>query len=369
MGPGLRRVAGRPAGAVSRPAATPAPGTTPALAPTEPAASDRVRALLDGTPVVPVDEAAWFPFRVLQIAARVSGELPAPTAPQVVGDTVVWSLVAPVGADRDAGPRAAVCSEVSRLESRIVCAVDRVTVGAAERARMAFGWRRASGETTADLATPLRALSRLDTGMCLVSAERTLRTLEIRVRAPSVQALGTSLALIAAAPRLSDLILLGREAGGGAGGGGVYHLSWPTDRVDRDTGTLGADPWPSRCDEHAMVGGDAPSRARAMALVSIEGERARGAVVALAQHEWLVTDDDQLGDATVASVTPRGVYLRRGVSPRARPILARFAPRASGSAPSRGPAVQHPGEPGRLPPVHIPTPPEPPALPRASGVP
>jgi hypothetical protein len=352
-----RRAAPAPAPPVDAGAATSPPV---AEAPAGPSASDRVRAALEGTAAVPADEAAWFPFRVLEIVARASGELPAPTAPTIHDDVTVWSLVLPAtAAPRDPVAQGSACAEVARVEPRIACAVDTLTVGATERVRLAFGWRRAPGLLVADLALPLRALARLPGGVCLLSAERTLRTVELEVRASDVRALGTALALMATVPRLSDVIMVRAEPVSTPQGQVLRALlSWPTDRADRTVGDLGHDPWPVRCEGHATLGADAPPRAILTALALLRGERAQGAVVNLARHEYLVTEGDQLGDATVTSVSEQGVYVRRGTSPRARPVLLRFAtrPPAAPQPPGGAPATTMPTRPPR-----IPLPPEPPA--------
>ena len=329
-----------------------------------PSASDRVRAQLDAQPVVPAEQAAWFPFRILEIVIRASGELPAPAAPSFADDRVVWSLVAPATpTPRAASAYTSVCDEVTRVEPRVLCLTDTVAIGATDRVRMAFGWRALPGSVTADLALPLRALGRLSTGACLRSAERSLHTLELRVEVPNVLSLGTTLALLTAVPHLRDLIMVQAENLSGPRGPFLkVTLAWPTDRADRTVGDMGGDAWPARCDEHATLGAEVPPRSPLTALAVIRGERARGAVVNLARREWLVTDGDQLGDALVTSVTEQGVYVRRGDSPRARAALMRFTTRP----PARGPASHAPPPSGPshsttpLGPIRISLPPEPP---------
>lgn len=315
-----------------------------------PLASERVRAALEGAAAVPADEAAWFPFRVLSIVARASGELPAPTAPSEREGMVVWSLVMPPTAgERDSSVSEALCDAVRRAEPRIACAADTVTVGATERVRLAFGWRRDSRDVTVDLALPLRALSRLDTGVCLLSAERTLRTVELVVRVPDMRALGTSLALLATVPRLSDLILVRAEPMDGPSGRAIRaQLSWPTDRADRSAGDLGSDPWPLRCEDHVTVADGVRRNGSLVPVVLIRGERTRGAVVSLAQREYFVTEGDSLGDAVVVAVTEQGVYVRRGSGRRVRPVFFRFAtppPLVSVPSSRRAPRVPLPPEP------------------------
>jgi hypothetical protein len=90
-------------------------------------------------------------------------------------------------------------------------------------------------------------------------------------------------------------------------------------------------------------------------------------VVNVARHEWLVTDGDQVGDASVATVADRGVFVRRAnTPPRARPVLARFRAPTSSARAGAGAAVRPQPPPlvaPRLGPIRIPQPPEPPATP------
>jgi hypothetical protein len=329
---------------------------SPEPAPSAPSASDRVRARLDALTPMPGDDARWLPLRLLDAVAHASGELPAPAAPSNHGGAVVWSLVLPPATGRrEPETYASVCDEVTRAEPRVLCAVDTVSVGASDRVRFAFGWREASPPGGADLALPLRALSRVHTGVCLQSAERTAHTLELRLRAPDLRALGTTLALMATVPRLSDVILVESEPMGNAI---RFLVSWPTDRVDAHAGNLGDDLWPARCDDHATVAAEVPRRSPIVALIPIRGERAHGAVVTVARREWLITDGDVVGDAQITTADDHGVFVRRGANPRARPQRLTYMPHAPGTAQSGN---TPPGTTTHSRTPQIPLPPEPPA--------
>ncbi len=350
----------RPPSASPSPEASSAPPTASASpAPSAgPTAADRVRERLAALTPAPPNVSAWIPFEIIDTVDRVAGELGASSAPEIHEDRVVWSLVIP------AGPRApepasfqGVCDELTRTNAHLACAVDAVAVGATDRVRLAFGWRREPGRMAADLALPLRALARMHTGACLVSAERTARTLEIKLQVPDVPALGRTLARLTSLTPLNDLFLVGMQPANLAHGTAEsVTLSWPTDRVDRERADLGTDPWPTRCDEREAMSREAPAHSPLTPLVFVRGERARGAVVNIARREWLVTEGDTLGDARITAVSDRGVYVARLDRPRARPTLTRFMPQ-----PAHGPAG--PGSRGASPlqPVRIPLPPEPPA--------
>ncbi|MEI8256389.1 MAG: hypothetical protein WCJ30_12015 [Deltaproteobacteria bacterium] len=366
------RVAPTPVAHAS-PSSSPAPSTAsaspsePSSAPSEPIASpavaagptaaDRVRERLGALTPAPPNVAAWIPFEIIDVVDRVGGELGSSSAPEIHEDRVVWSLVIPAG-PRAPDPAAfqAVCDAVTRTNAYLACAVDSVAVGATDRVRLAFGWRREAGRMAADLALPLRALARMHTGACLVSAERTARTLEIKLQVPDVPSLGRTLARLTAITPLNDLFLVGMQPAALAHGTAESAtLSWPTDRVDRERADLGSDPWPTRCDEREVMSREAPAHSPLTPLLLVRGERARGAVVNIARREWVVTEGDTLGDARITSVNERGVYVARVDRPRARPTLARFVaqPAPGPGGPSRAPAA--------LPPVRIPLPPEPPA--------
>lgn len=208
----------------------------------------------------------------------------------------------------------------------------------------------------ADLALPLRALARMHTGACLVSAERTARTLEIRLHVPDVPALGRTLARLTALTPLNDLFLVGMQPAALAHGTAEsVTLSWPTDRVDREHADLGGDAWPAHCDEREAMSREAAPHGALTALMPVHGERARGALVNLARREWLVTEGDTVGDARITSVTDRGVYVARIDRPRSRPALVRFVRPAGHGGAMTGTARALP----TLQPVRIALPPEP----------
>lgn len=324
-------------------------------------ASDRVRAALRALPEVPTEEAEWLPFRVLDVVARTTGDLPQPAPLQHTDAGTVWSLVAIATPTPDPAPLGGVCQQLMRADPRIACFVDVVTQGATERVRMAVGWRAGSGPVSHDLALPLRALSRLSTGACLVSAERTARTLDLRVRVPSLRALGTSLALLSVAPMLSDILMVHSQPIGSTGALEAV-LTWPTARVDRDRADLRADAFPPRCDGRMVLSSSAARGAPLTALFALTGSSARGALVAIERRQWLVTEGDQVGDAVVTAFSPQGVYVRRANGQAGRPRLVRFTGTAAGGTSplrSRARGMEGAGSPGTQ--VPVPLPPEPPA--------
>jgi hypothetical protein len=247
-----------------------------------------------------------------------------------------------------------VCTEVMQADPHLACAVDVLAVGPTDRIRFAFAWRRAPGPYRFDIALPLRALSRMHTGACVVSIERTAQTLELKLQVPDVAVLGRTLARLTALTPISDLILVGMQPAQ-LSHGQVENvtLSWPTDRVDRDHADLGTDAWPARCDEREPMSHEAAPHSPITALVAITGERSRGAIVNIAHREWLVTEGDAIADARITAVSPEGVYIARNDRPRARPQLVRYA------TPPQRPA--HGGSSSSAPPIRLPLPPEPPA--------
>ncbi len=334
--------------------ATPVPSD--AAAEHAPTAVDRVRSAVAELPVIGAAESAWFPLRVLEAAARGRGDLPATTAPIVAGDAMIWSVVWPPTARTNVSEHAPVCDDLTRADPRIACAVDQIEIGATDRVRLTVGWRRGPGEIAVDLATPLRALVRIGSPPCLVSAERTLHTIDVTLRAADLSVIGRALALMAAAPRMSDVLMVRSEP---AAGGLEVLLSWPTDRADRTTGNLASDAWPSRCEARPPLGAQDPPRGPVSARALIRGERVQGAVVSFGRHEWIVTEGDHVGDAAITAVSGRGVWLRRGRNPRARATLIAF-PRGIVGSPNASGLATFPAPPVVRPPVHVPLPPEPP---------
>ena len=322
--------------------------------PRGPSATDIVRERAVSLEPASPDAAAWIPFEIIDAVDRFGGELGASSAPEIRGDRIVWSLVLPAVAHTpDPSTFDSVCTELTRSDPHLACAVDTFAVGAADRTRFAFSWRRASGSFRGDIALPLRALARMHTGACLVSAERTLRTLELKLQVADIPVLGRTLARLTAITPLNDLILVGMQPAQTPHG--VVEnviLSWPTDRVDRDRADLAGDPWPARCEQREVMSREAAAHSPITALFAIAGERAHGAVVNIAHREWLVTEGDVVADARVASIAPQGVYLVRTDRPNARPQLARLPPAA------RRPPISSSASP---PPLRIPLPPEPPA--------
>lgn len=279
-------------------------------------AHERVAAALMTAAVIPAEEAAWLPARALGALYDATGALPAPTPPRFSEDRVTWSLVAPPEVRALEGA----CEALARFEPRVVCAVDTVSWAGADRPRVALGWRAERGAPAVTLAQPLRALARLGRGVCLASAQRTLRTLDLTVRADAPPSLGRALAMMATAPGLRDLILVRSEA---RGEGIEAVLSWPIDRVRDAPATMGADPWPTRCEGASRVADAAPRGTLPTVRALITGDVARGAVLAAGRQEWVLTAGDRIAGATVARVEADHVAL--GVPGRARPVLRRVA--------------------------------------------
>lgn len=289
----------------------------PADVPPPRPAHERVAEALTSAQVIPAEEAAWLPSRVLGAVFDTTGALPAPTPPRRSEDRVTWSLVAPPEVRALDGA----CEALARFDARLACAVDTVTFAGADRPRIAVGWRAEPAAPTVTLAQPLRALARLGRGVCLASAQRTLRTLDLTVHAAAPPSLGRTLAMMATAPGLSDVILVRTEP---RGTGIEAVLSWPIERVRDLPATMGDDPWPARCDGASRVGEGAPAGTLPTLRALIDGISARGAVLASGRQEWLVTAGDHVAGAAVARVEADRVELT--LPGRARPAVLR-APR------------------------------------------
>lgn len=332
-------------------ATTTAPAAVLAQAAPSPSAELRVRAQLDSAPQVPRGLAAWLPMQVLQGLAQSTGELAAPTSPRARDGSMVWSYLLPLRRDvspPDAARQQALCAPLRALQPGVQCEADLVSADAGRRERVVVGWRLGDGSFPQDLGLPLRALARLGGRVCLRSAERSLHTVELDLWMPDAQTLGRTLAFMASVPGLSGLVLMSSEP---LEGGLRTRLLWPTDGVERASGTLGDEPWPARCHEHARVAVDAPAREAILVRAHLSGARAHGAVVAAHGREWFVTEGDQVGDGTITSATAAGILARRG---RGRP--ARLAERAE------SPSAAGPSTGARRPSSVVPLPPDPPAV-------
>lgn len=270
--------------------------------------------------VTPSAEAAWFPQKLLAIIEQSAHALAAPSAPQFNEDVMLWSVALPAAeVTLSADARAAVCAEVHRAEPRIACETDAADIRGIERARWAFAWRTSGAMPRPNLATPLRALARIADGPCLRSFERTLNTVELGISARDVEGLGRALALLAAAPRMTELILVRTEHHGTEL---RAELSWPTDRVDRSSGDLEGDSWPPRCEGSARVLQDDATALRA--LFMIRGASARGAVLERASRQWVATVGDRVGDAEIIAIDERALRVRRTVRGRPRELEMRW---------------------------------------------
>ncbi|MEZ4411212.1 MAG: hypothetical protein R3A52_32735 [Polyangiales bacterium] len=268
---------------------------------------------------MPASEAAWMPPRVLTAVIAATGVTPAPSAPDRDGDAVRWSLVTADDVPATRIDRA--CDAVTALDARLACATDRVVASGSERGRVVVGWRVEGDAPPVSWAQPLRALSRFGEGMCLVSAQRTLRTLDLTVRAQSPQLLSRALAVMATAPRLSDLILVRAEP---EGEGLRVVLSWPLSRARDPRADLGDDAWPTRCDGAATVAGDAATGTVPTALEFIAGARAQGALMSAGRAAWAVTVGDRVGGSAVSAIDASGVTVQ--MPRRARPVRLRYSP-------------------------------------------
>lgn len=268
--------------------------------------------------VIPAEEAAWLPSRVLGAVVDATGALPAPTPPRRSEDRVTWSLVAPPEARSLDGA----CEALARFDARLACAVDTVTWAGSARARLAVGWRAQDAPSTVTLAQPLRALARLARGLCLVSAQRTLRTLDLTVRADTPPALGRALGMMATAPGLRDLILVRTEP---RGEGLEAVLSWPIERVRDAPATMGDDPWPARCGGASAVGGGVLLGTMPTLRAMVDGTAARGAVLAAGRQEWLVTVGDRVNSVAVLRVDADRAWVSRSAPPLR--LVLRLPPR------------------------------------------
>lgn len=270
--------------------------------------------------LTPSAVSAWFPQKLLAIVEQSTHALAAPSAPQFNDDVVLWSVALPAAElTLSADARAAVCVEVHRAEPRVACETDAADIRGIERARWAFAWRSSDPMPRANLATPLRALAHIADGPCLRSFERTLHTVEIGITARDMNGLGRALALLTAAPRMSELILVRAE---NRGSEVRAELSWPTDRADRSTGDLDGDAWPTRCEGSSRVLQDDATALRA--LFAIRGANARGAVLERASRQWVATVGDRVGDAEIIAVDDRALRVRRSVRGRPREIEMRW---------------------------------------------
>lgn len=262
---------------------------------------------------LPPAEAAWLPARVLGAIVDATGALPAPTPPRYEDGRFTWSLLAPPESREVRGA----CAAVAGVDPRVACAEDSVTWAGAARARVAVGWRASESRPAVTLAQPLRALSRLGAGVCLVHAQHTLRTVDLTVRVASPEALGRALAVMAVSPGMGGVILVRMEPAGDAL---RALLSWPSERAGEAPADLEDDPWPRRCDEASTVGaGVAPGTLPTM-RAAVAGRAARGAVLSLGRQAWMVTVGDTVGDAVVRQIEPTRVVLTR----RGRALVVRL---------------------------------------------
>lgn len=296
----------------------PEPDASVDVAPTV-TATEQIQRGMAALPVVPGPEAAWFPARILAMVVDQAHLLPSTAPPSFHDDQVVWTLLAQPRAESDR--LRAVCDAVVRAEPRVVCATEPTEWNGSLRTRALFGWRASHGRPDPTLAHPLRALSRLGAGVCLVSAQRTLRTLDLTVRVPDAEVLGRSLALMSAVPFLSDLIMVRSEP---HGDGLEAVLSWPLDRADPARADLADDLWPPRCDNASALARDARAQTLPIARMFITGARAHGAVLTVNHRDWLATEGDTVAGATISAITDAAVTLR--MPGRPRPISLRYAP-------------------------------------------
>jgi hypothetical protein len=308
------------------------------------------RTRVDALEVTPGEVSAWFPMRIIEVIARTSGGLPAPSAPRFERDAVLWSVaLPPVEHTLGASEREAVCTEMQRIEPRIACETDAATLQGTERARWVFAWRSPDPLPRANLATPLRALSRVGDRACLRSFERTLHTVELGITTRDLRGLGETLALLAAAPRLADLVLVRAE---NRPGDVRAELSWSTDRADRAVIDMQDDSWPTRCGGRSeLLAGDATAL---RALFAARGTRAQGAVIERASRQWIVTVGDRVGDAEVLAVGERALRVERSVRGRPRAFELPWSGSGADEAGANRPVLALPPEPVQRLPVPLP---------------
>lgn len=310
--PPLRSQA-RPAAPLDASVTTPSPDVPPP----RPAHLRVADALADATELPPA-EAAWLPARVMGAIVDATGALPAPTPPRFEDGRFTWSLLAPPESRGIEGA----CAAVARVDARVACAVDTVPWAGAARSRVAVGWRASESRPSVTLAQPLRALSRLGTGVCLLHAQHTLRTVDLTVRVASPEILGRALAVMAVSPGMGGLILVRMEPAGDAL---RALLSWPSERVGEAQPDLDDDPWPRRCEGAATVGAGVAAGTLPTMRAAVSGRAAQGAVMSLGRQAWFVTDGDVVGDAVVRRVEATRVVLTR----RGREAVVRLTPPAA----------------------------------------
>lgn len=263
------------------------------------------------------NDSPWVRERLLAAVISEARAMPAPTRPEARDGANVWTLVADVETDPAAFD--GLCDAVQRRVPGVACAADVVAWSGAERARVVFGWRGPLDLARVSFAQPLLALG-VTSDLCLVRAERTLRTLDVTVRAPDHASLGRALALMAVTPSMSDLILVRAEP---AGASLEAVLSWPLARASGE-GDLGDRPWPARCDGRSTVGAEALAGTVPVARERVRG-RAPGAVLRVGRREWVVTAGDSAASVDVIAVRDAGVTVRmRG---RAATATLRFPAR------------------------------------------
>ncbi|TAK25180.1 MAG: hypothetical protein EPO40_22670 [Myxococcaceae bacterium] len=289
---------------------------TPAVAPPPPDALLAVTAALPGLEPVSADAAPWIASTALRAVLRASGELPLPGAPSREGDRVTWTLLLPSSVPPTAA--ASACAAVTS-DPHLACASDRVEHVGRLRDRVVVAWREPTVPQVVSRYQPLRALSRLGRGVCLVSAQQTAETIDLTVRADDAPALGETLALMTVSPGLRALITVRVEPQGDAL---LATLSWPSTRAS--TTELGDDPWPPRCNGALDLAASLPAGTLPVARSFVAGARSQGAVLTAGRAAWVVTVGDRIARTTVSAVDEGGVTLRRpGV---ARPLRLRWRP-------------------------------------------
>ena len=276
----------------------------PALARTEAAAREPI----------PAEIAVWNPFRLIGLISTTMRDFAAPTSPRFEQEIASLSLVLPPSPIvASLAEREVVCVEAHRLDERIVCVADIVELSGAERARWSFAWRVSGPNPPTDLGVAVRALSRLGDRLCVREIELTARTMELTIQTPDRARMVESLALMASAPRMSEVFVVRFEPNAS---GVLAVLSWPTDRADRTIGTLGIDQWPARCEGHVAVLGDDATALRATLVLT--GTNAQGAILERASRRFLVTVGDRVGDSEITAISQTFVRIRTMSPPRHR---------------------------------------------------